>query len=152
MIVATLQSICSDDNFDLFWKRISEMAGEKEIDEHVPPRRRKLPRRYNGSHEGDFPDTIEDHYKRLNLVIICGIKKRFDQPGYKVYSQLKLLVKGAKGEQYEEELKFVTDFYKEDFNTSQLDLQLRIMSSNITSESSKDLMSIIGHLHDLSLL
>lgn len=55
MTVATLQSIRSDDNFDLFWKRIIEMAGEKEIDEPVLPRRRKLPRRYDdGSHEGGY--------------------------------------------------------------------------------------------------
>ena len=61
MTIAALQSIHSDVNFDLFWKRISEMAGEKEIDEPVLPRRRKLPRQYDdGSHEGDFPDTLED--------------------------------------------------------------------------------------------
>ena len=80
MTVATLQSICSDDDFDLFWKRITE---EKEIDEPVLPWRRKLPRRYDdGSHEGDFPDTVEDHCRRLYFealdLVICGIKDGFD--------------------------------------------------------------------------
>jgi len=58
------------------------------------------------SHVGDFPDTVEDHYRRLyfealDLVIhICGIKDCFNQPGYKIYSQLQqLLVKAAKKEQ-----------------------------------------------------
>ena len=63
----TINIICSDDNFDLFRKRITEMTGEMEIDKPVLlPRRRKLPRRYDdGSHEGDFPDTVENHYKTL---------------------------------------------------------------------------------------
>ena len=92
MTVATLQSIRSDDNFDLFWKRITKMAEEKEIDEPVLPRRRKLPRRYDGSHVGDFPDTVENHYRRLYFEaldpVICGIKDRFDQLGYKIYCNL----------------------------------------------------------------
>ena len=53
-------------------------------------------------------------------------------------------------EQHEEDFKFVSDFYNEDFDPAQLDLQLRVMSSNIPSESSKDLTSIIGYLCELS--
>ena len=67
---------------------------EKDTDEPVLPRRRKLPRRYDdGYQEGDFPDTVEDHYRRLYFevldLVICGIKDHFDQLEYKVYTQLK---------------------------------------------------------------
>lgn len=62
-----------------------------------------------------------DHYRRLYFealyLVICGINDHFDQPGYKIYLQLEqLLYKAAKKEQNEEELKFVTDFYKDDFD------------------------------------
>ena len=91
------------------------MAEEREIDEPVLPWRRKLPRRYydDGLHQEDFPDSVKDfcrkvYFEALDL-IICGIKDRFDQPGYEVYSQLEeLLVKAAKKEQHKEEFKFVT--------------------------------------------
>ena len=42
------------------------------------------------------------------LTFVCGIKERFDQPGYKLYSNLEaLLVKAAKKENYNEELQCV---------------------------------------------
>ena len=132
------------------------MVEEKEIDEPALPRRRKLPRQYDdGLHEGDFSDSMEGFDRRLYFealdLVIRGIKDCFDQPRYKVHSQPEeLLIKAAKREQYEEEFKLVTDFYKEDFDPAQLDLQLKVMSSNIPSESPEDLTSISGYLCELS--
>ena len=55
------------------------------------------------------------YFEALDL-IVCGIKEHFDHPGYKVYSNLEnVLVKAVKKENYDE-LKFVVDFYKDDFN------------------------------------
>ena len=57
MTISTLQSIHSNENFLLFWKRIVQMANERDINEPVLPWRRKYPRRYNdGVCEGDFPE------------------------------------------------------------------------------------------------
>ena len=44
---------------------------------------------------------MEDFYRKLYFeeldLVTCGIKDCFDQPGYKVYSQLEeLLIKAAK--------------------------------------------------------
>ena len=132
MTVRTLQSIRSDDKFLLFWKLITQKASDLNIDEPELPRRRKRPRRYeDGASEGDVPESVENLYRRTYYealdFIISGIKGRFDQPGYKLYSNLKaLLVKAAKNEKYDEELEFVTDFYKDDFNHDQLNMQLGV--------------------------
>ena len=70
------------------------------------PRQRKRPRRYefDGASAGDFPEKVENlyrsiYYEALDL-LVCGIKGRFDQPGYKLYSNLEtLLVKVANNEE-----------------------------------------------------
>ena len=71
------------------------------------------------------------YYEALDL-IVCGIKQCFDQPGYKLYSNLEaLLVRAAKKETYDGEFQFVINFYKDDFDHNQLNMQLRVLSSNI---------------------
>ena len=81
------------------------------------PRQRKRPRPYeDGASESDFPESVESlymhtYYEALDL-IVSGIKARFDQLGYKLYSNLEaLLVKAAKKEKYDEEFQFVIEFY-----------------------------------------
>ena len=157
MTVCTLQSIRSDENFLLFWKLVSQKANDLDINEPVIPRQRKRPRRYDdGASESDVLESVESfyrhtYYEALNF-LVCGIKERFDQPGYKLYSNLEaLLVKAAKKENYNEELQCVTDFYKDDFDHDQLNMQLGVLSSNIPSELAQDLNSVIHYLQKLSL-
>ena len=76
---------------------------------------------------------------------------RIDQPGYKTYSKLEdLLVKAANKEEIKEEIKFVTEFYKDDFNEGQLKMQLEILSSNIPNSSLHNLSSVLQYLKSLS--
>ena len=85
---------------------------------------------------------VHDRYTYVEALdlIVCGIKECFDQPGYKVYSNSEnVLVKAVK-ENYDK-LKFVVDFYKEDFNEDQLSMQLEVLSSNISSDSAQGLKS-----------
>ena len=89
------------------------------------------------------------YYEALDLIVSC-IKARYDQPGYKLYSNLEaLLVKAAKKEKYNEEFQFVIEFYKDDFDHNQLYMQLGILSSNIPCESDQDLHSVIKYLQEL---
>lgn len=156
MTVHTLKSIRSDEKFLLFWKVIKQKASSLNVNEPTLPRKRKRPRRYeDGASDGDFPESVEDLYRRTYFealdLIVCGIEERFDQPGYKVYSNLEdLLVKAVKKENYDEELKFVVEFYKDDFNQDQLSMQLAVLSSNISSDSAQDLKSILQYLQNLS--
>lgn len=71
------------------------------------PRQRKQPRRYeDGVSEGEFPENVKTYIRRCTYfealdLIVCSIKERFDQPGYKVYSNLEcVLVKAVKKEDY----------------------------------------------------
>ncbi len=59
-------------------------------------------------------------------------------------------MKAARNEKYDEEFQFVTDFYKDDFDHDQLNMQLRIPSSNIPSESAQNLSSVINYLQKFS--
>ena len=78
---------------------------------------------------------------------MSAIKSCFDQPGYHVYSKLEeLVLKAAKKESFEEELKFLIDFYKDDFNEGQLRVQLDILENNIPAEAKPhDLSSILEY-------
>ena len=79
---------------------------------------------------------------------MSSFKARFHQPGYKMYSNFEaLLVKAAKKEKYDEEFQFVIEFYKDDFDHNQLNMQLGILSSNIPCESAQDLHSVIKYLY-----
>ena len=56
-----------------------------------------------------------------------------------MYSNLEdMLVKVVKKENYDEELKCVVAFYKDDFNQAQLSMQFKLLSSNISSDSPQD--------------
>ena len=94
---------------------------------------------------------IQSHIRLLaHDLIVCGIEERFDQPGHKVCSNLEdLLVKAVKKKNYDE-LKFVVEFYKDDFNQDQLSMQLGVLSSKISSDSAQDLKSILQYLQNLS--
>ena len=46
-------------------------------------------------------------------------------------------------------MKFVIDFYKDDFNEGQLKMQLGISSSNIPDSSLHNLSSVLQHLRSL---
>ena len=77
MTVATLNSICSDEQFDLFWDLAILRAEELGINEPQLPWQRKLPRRLDdGLSRGDFPSTPKAHFKQayfeaLDLISNC---------------------------------------------------------------------------------
>ena len=108
MTVQTLQSLRSDSNFTLFWKKVTKFAYTLEVGAPHLPCRRKVPRRLevgNVESDGDFPTTPEVHYRHiyfeaLDLITAC-ITDRFDQPGYQMYRNVQdLVLKAAKGEDY----------------------------------------------------
>ena len=94
------------------------------------------------------------YFEALDL-LVSSIKDRFDQPGYKVYSNLEaLLVKSSNGQKCDEELQFVKDFYKDDFDTEQLSIQLQVLSCNLPQLSQQDALhdfsSVIRFLREFS--
>ena len=89
--VATLKGLRCDDFFLSFWRMDIEKQRSVDVSEPTLPRRSKVPRRYDiGMSFGHFPASIEDHYRpiyyeAIDTLVQC-ITKRFDQPGFKVYS------------------------------------------------------------------
>ena len=156
LVVRTLQQLRteSDDNYHLFWQKVSKQADHFGLPEAQLPRRRKVLKQYDTAQsESDHPTTPHDHYKciyfeALDLIINC-IKRRFDQPGYRTYCQLQeLLFKAAKGEPYQSELDFVRTFYKGDFSHL-LETQLHTFALLFSGKKST-LQEIIDHLRGLS--
>ena len=118
MTVRTLQSIRSDDNFKRFWAKFTNVL---DTEEPVLPRKQKRPRYESGKPESYSPESVEQFYRTVYFealdLLVSGIKDRFDHPGYKVYSNLEaLLVKSSNGQKCAEELQFVKDFYKDEFD------------------------------------
>ena len=153
MTVCTIESMRSDESFKLFWKKVTDLAGSLDVSNPTLPRQRKRPSRYEtGLSDSSFPQTVEELYRiayfeALDL-LVSAIKSCFDQPGYHVYSKLEeLVLKAANKESFEEELKFLIDFYKDDFHEGQLRVQLDILGSNIPAEvKPHDLSSILEYV------
>ena len=62
MVVHTLESIRSDEHFELFWLKVTKMAESFDIEPQLP-RRRKVPRKLDhGSAEGDFHDEPKAYF------------------------------------------------------------------------------------------
>ena len=113
MSVKTLQTMRSDTQFDLFWAKVISSACELNINEPSLPRKRKLPSHYEpGISSPTFPETPKDYYRQiyfnsLDYTMSC-IESRFNQPGYKVYSQIEsLLVNAANNKDYSEQFEAV---------------------------------------------
>ena len=142
LTVKTLQSLRTDCNFQLFWEKTIRDADRLKVNRPSLPRRRKTPRRFeSGSTDGySFPNTPVHHYRRvyyeaIDLITIC-INNRFDQPGYKIYCNIQdLLLKAANADDYDAELKFVTQFYGSDFDGYLLKTQLEVFSTDCAANS-----------------
>ena len=80
------------------------------------PRKRKVPKKIevrNG--EGDMVNNVKTHYCRIYYegidLLTSGIRSRFDQPGYRIYSKLEaVLVKTANNEDCAAVVFVITDF------------------------------------------
>ena len=74
------------------------------------------------------------YFEALDLITHC-IDERFNQPGYKTYTNIEaLLLKAAAAQPYEEELTFVFSFYGSDFDALLLPTHLEIFSRNFQAE------------------
>ena len=132
------------------------MASKLDISEPSLPRQRKVPRRFeSGSAQAEFPDSPISHYRKiyyeaLDLIINC-IRKRFDQPGYKVYRQVQdLLLKAARNDDYTSEFDFATNFYGSDFHSPALKVQLQVFSEKFNDKIQPTLGDIFTIMKNLS--
>lgn len=135
LTVKTIQSVRSNTNFDLFWDKAELMRVKWDVDEPQLPRKRKVPKRYElGVGEAEFHATPKDMYRQVYFeaidLAVSSIKDRFEQPGYKVYSNVEqLLLKACSGMDHEDEISFVCEFYGQDINKQELESQLKVLKT-----------------------
>ena len=83
--------------------------------------------------------------------VLEAIHDRFDQPGYRTYRNLEeLVLKACKGENYNAELDFVYEFYKEYLSKAQLQAQLPLLQPLCETEGSNEIIIIHNVLRILS--
>ena len=159
MTVKTLQSLRTDNNFDLFWTKAETVRQKLDVNEPELPRKRKRPRRFEDKNaEPEFSSDCKQHFRRQYFeaidLIINSITGRFDQVDNKAYKNLQdLLINAVKNEPYEEELSFVTSFYGNDIDPSQLKVHLQILATNFPKEHipSLTIFDIKDYIVSLSL-
>ncbi len=161
LTVKTLQTIRTEADFNLFWKKAEMKRLKLNIDEPQLPRRRKIPKRFEqGTSVEEYPDSVESLYRQVYFEAIDlamnSIKSRFDQEGFKVYSNIEqLLLKALMGKVYEKELEFVCNFYGDDFNRLELEAQLKVLrtlySDKYEDDEQASVRSLKAVLQDLSL-
>ena len=157
MTVTCLKTLRTDDNFALFWSKVTKKATQLNIDEPALPRKRKRTVRYeSGNAAPEFHTSIEGYYRQAYfevLDVICStIEDRFRQPGYQLYSDLEqLLLKAVCKENYSSEFDFVTKFYGPDLNVHALEMQLQIFATNFIMEGKKtSIKDILKYLRNIS--
>ena len=132
------------------------MAGEVDISNPAFPRKRKVPQCFEqGNAPPEFHSTPKDLYRQVYYealdLLVQAIGDRFDQSGYKTYCCLEALILNAvKREDFSKELKTVLDVYGSDLSASNLQTQLEILSSNIESGSTIDIVDVEKHLQQLT--
>ena len=133
--VNTLESIRSDQKFNLFYEKVKKFARDHDIDEPSLPWKHK-PRmtieNYFSTTESDHSETRKDEYRRkyfeaIDLVVSC-IKNRFDQDDFEMYAlREQLLVKAANKESFTTVFEKITNFYADDFKPNALETQLKML-------------------------
>ena len=91
----------------------------------VLPGRRKIPARYNDGEDQHHHKDVELLYQQLYYdacdYVISGIKNRFDQPDFKLYSHMQnLLLNAANGQKYLEECNIICEICKDDLGAFSL--------------------------------
>ena len=61
LTVRTLESMCTAENFNLFWQKVEKMRFQQELDVDEPqlPRRKKAPRHF------EVPENVEGNFKAM---------------------------------------------------------------------------------------
>ena len=132
------------------------LQAQKGVSEPSLSRKRRVPPGQEvGCSVGFNHETVKDLYRQQYYEIldftISAINDHFNQPGYHILVSLEnLLMKAARREDYQEDMKVVLDTYSDDFNPSRLKTQLELLSTKFGSQepgpSMKDIKAYFASL------
>ncbi|KAL5487102.1 hypothetical protein EMCRGX_G019661 [Ephydatia muelleri] len=139
-----LRGLRNENDFELFWQKIEKMRVQFDIDEPLLPRKRKVSQRFEtGIAPAEFATSTKDEYRRVFFecfdLAVMSIRSRFDQKGFKTFFNVEqLFFKACKGQNYEEELDFVCNFFTNDFNKIELAAELLTLRTLYGTEIAAD--------------
>ena len=130
MTVDTITSLRNDDAFNLMWEKVSRKARSLNVSDPQLPLRRKMPRRLcEDSCEGDFHETPKEHIDSAIMKHSISLSTVFNLDLISVATEYIIfgdtLIKAAKQQELEDDLKAVCAFYKDDFDQEMLYAQLQ---------------------------
>ena len=134
LCIEVLRKLRTDECFDHFWAYVEQIRETLNVSDASLPRVHKRPRRYeDGTADHYHPPTPMMHYKQIYFealdAAIVAIGDRFDQSDYSMYAKLEqLLLLAATQKDYSQILREVVNFYGSDFNASELQTHLELLS------------------------
>ena len=100
----------------------------------------------------EFHSTPKDYYRQIYFEamdhIVQSITDRFDQQDFVVYlDTTQLLLKCVRGEDYQREVKVVSEFYRGDIHEANLQYQLRQFATIFECDGKKEeaVLSDVGN-------
>jgi len=119
-------------------------AEQRSVETPLLPRRRKVPSRFEtGQAPAEFHSTPKDYYRQKYFEamdhIVQAITDRFDQEDFVVYLDTEqLLLQCVRGEDYQREVKLVSEFYRGDIHEANLQCQLRQFATIFKCDGKKE--------------
>lgn len=118
------------------------------------PRRKRAPQRFEvGEATPEYPDTVQDHYRRIYFevidFIIAATKERFQQKGFQMLQKLEVIL--TQKDASRELVKEVSAFYGSDLNQDRLQAQLTSLH-NGTDSPLTDLKLTVTYLKCLDVV
>ena len=137
-----MQGMRNDRDFDLLYETVTKSASSIDfVSTPTAPRKRKRPKyeilqflegnpRCFG--EAYYPETAHAHFKAIYFeaidVIVSSIKERFEQPAFKIFTEVEqLLLKSISKKPAEEEMKTVKASFCDDFDDQSLPCELELL-------------------------
>ena len=104
----------------------------------------------NAHHPSTPEEYFRGHYFDTLDLIITSIKDRFNQPAFVAFLNLEQLLLNIINESnYDSELEYVKNIYKDDIDTAQIKAEVFSMSTMFKETSCANFSDIFAHLQSL---
>ena len=166
LTVQTFEKMRSDERARLFFDTVSKKAlAYPFILKPALPRKRKRPNYgilhnyfqvegYSNDENSHHASTPEEYFRQQYFeildLIISSIKDRFNQPAFTAFLKMEqLLLKIIHGDNYEDELKYVSRVYKDDINPAQVQTEAFCLSTIFQDIDCENFSDVLKHLESL---
>ena len=165
LTIKTMQGMRNDRDFDLFYETVTKSASSIDfVSIPTAPRKRKRPKydilqflednpRCSG--EAYYPETAHAHFKAIYFeaidIIVSSIKERFEQPAFKIFTEVEqLLLKSISKKPAEEEMKTVKASFCDDFDDQSLPCELELLPTIFRGFKPVNFSDVVDVIQSLS--